>query len=71
MFVHLVAQRSVIEARLRTRSGHFMPPSLLDSQLRALERPRDALVVDASQPVPAIVEQIERALKDPNALILS
>jgi carbohydrate kinase (thermoresistant glucokinase family) len=62
MFVHLAAERSVIEARLLARSGHFMPASLLDSQLRALEEPRDALVVDAAEPLPALVERIVRAL---------
>ena len=61
LFVHLEAERSVIEARLRARSGHFMPASLLDSQLGTLEAPRDALVVDASEPIPALVERIVRA----------
>ncbi len=60
VFVHLATERSVIEIRLRARSGHFMPASLLDSQLRTLEEPRDALVVDAAEPVPALVERIVR-----------
>ena len=58
MFVYLTAQRSVIEARMRARSGHFMPASLLDSQWAALEPPTDALRIDASLPVTTIVEQI-------------
>jgi carbohydrate kinase (thermoresistant glucokinase family) len=65
LFVHLAAERDVVEARLRARSGHFMPASLLDSQLRALEEPREALLMDASEPVPALVERIARALADP------
>lgn len=36
-FVHLAAPREVIAARLARRAGHFMPPSLLDSQLAELE----------------------------------
>jgi gluconokinase len=36
-FVHLDAPRDVLEARLRRREGHFMPASLLASQLATLE----------------------------------
>jgi len=35
--LHLAGPAPVIAERLRGRSGHFMPPALLDSQLRALE----------------------------------
>ncbi len=64
VFVHLAGERSVFEARLRARSGHFMPASLLDSQLETLQEPQDALRIDASEPVPVIVERIARALRD-------
>lgn len=37
-FVHLVGQRSELLTRLENRRGHFMPPSLLDSQLATLEK---------------------------------
>ena len=50
----------MIEARLRARTGHFMPPSLLGSQLAALEEPNDALTIDACGDVAAIVERIAR-----------
>lgn len=36
-FVHLVAPGEVIASRLASRVGHFMPPSLLASQLDQLE----------------------------------
>lgn len=36
-FVHLAADADVIGERLETRSGHFMPPSLLPSQFGTLE----------------------------------
>jgi carbohydrate kinase (thermoresistant glucokinase family) len=36
-FIHLHGSRALIEQRLHTRPGHFMPPALLDSQLRDLE----------------------------------
>lgn len=36
-FAHLSGERAVIEGRMQARTGHYMPPSLLDSQLRDLE----------------------------------
>ncbi|GEL97093.1 gluconokinase [Cellulomonas terrae] len=40
-FVHLVGTRDQLAARMRDRAGHFMPVSLLDTQLATLE-PLDA-----------------------------
>jgi gluconokinase len=36
-FAHLTAPAEVLESRLRARTGHFMPASLLASQLATLE----------------------------------
>ena len=36
-FAHLVASPAVLRQRVEFRRGHFMPSSLLDSQLRTLE----------------------------------
>lgn len=38
-FVHLTGERELLAQRMQERSGHFMPPSLLDSQLATLEAP--------------------------------
>jgi carbohydrate kinase (thermoresistant glucokinase family) len=38
-FVHLHGDREVLAARIAARKDHFMPPSLLDSQLATLETP--------------------------------
>ncbi len=38
-FVFLKGERVLIAGRLAGRHGHFMPPSLLDSQLDTLEEP--------------------------------
>lgn len=59
-FVWLDVPRAQIEARLAERTGHYMPPSLLASQLATLEAPQadEAVVrIDASQPVAAIVAE--------------
>jgi gluconokinase len=37
VFIHLHGDRETIAARMQSRPGHFMPPALLDSQLRDLE----------------------------------
>ncbi len=36
-FAHLHGARELIASRMQARVGHYMPPSLLDSQLRDLE----------------------------------
>jgi len=38
-FVFLRGPRALLDERLASRRGHFMPPSLLDSQLATLEEP--------------------------------
>jgi gluconokinase len=45
-FVYLKGDRATIAERLAGRVGHYMPPTLLDSQLATLEEPSDAIVVD-------------------------
>jgi gluconokinase len=61
-WVYLDAPREVLARRLSQRHGHFMPPSLLDSQLATLEVPEDALRVDVSPPPEAVVRSIREAL---------
>lgn len=39
-FVHLQGSRELLEARMAQRSGHYMPASLLQSQLATLEPPQ-------------------------------
>ncbi len=63
LFVLLDAPRKTLAARMRNREDHFMPVSLLDSQLDALDAPDSAIRVDAEQPVSAIVQQLSAALE--------
>jgi carbohydrate kinase (thermoresistant glucokinase family) len=37
--LYLHADKATIEQHLAKRTGHFMPPTLLDSQLQTLEEP--------------------------------
>ena len=38
-FIFLYGSRELLAARMADRKGHFMPTSLLDSQLKTLEVP--------------------------------
>ena len=57
-FVQLDVPVEVLRERLSRRVGHFMPESLLDSQIATLERSTTALHVDGTDPVDRIVDQI-------------
>ena len=63
LFLHLTGSRAVLLARMAARTGHFMPPSLLDSQLAALEPPgfdEAAIAVDIDQTPQAILAELLR-----------
>ena len=58
IFVHLVGDRALINARMAARVDHFMPPSLLDSQFATLEVPgadEAARPVAIDPPVDAVI----------------
>ncbi len=61
-FVFLEGKEAVLKARLASRRGHFMPQSLLASQLATLETPADdepVITIDIDQPVAAQIDAIE------------
>jgi len=63
--VHLDGPPELIRKRIEQRAGHFIPGTLLDSQLAALERPgpdENGIVVDVSSEPDAIVRAITAAL---------
>lgn len=62
-FVLLTGSKSALRQRLESRENHFMPASLLDSQLATLEEPSYALKVEIEQPPEAIVEEIQSRLE--------
>jgi gluconokinase len=57
-FVHLEGDKALIRDRLDARRGHYMPASLLDSKIAALEPPIDAITVDIAGTPEAIVADI-------------
>ena len=59
-FVFLSGAPETIAGRIRGRRAHFMPPSLLESQLAALEPPEGAIRVPIEI---STEEQAERVLR--------
>jgi carbohydrate kinase (thermoresistant glucokinase family) len=67
--VYLHGDRALLAQRLQQRSGHFMPPSLLDSQLATLEAPTPdeaAIVIDIGHSVEQQVRDILLGLRMPS-----
>ncbi|MFC9918191.1 gluconokinase [Agromyces binzhouensis] len=69
-FVHLDLSEAELARRAGSRVGHFMPPSLLASQLATLERlapGEPGIVVDADGPADHVVDLVTAALEaDPS-----
>ncbi|MGQ7298165.1 gluconokinase [Quadrisphaera sp. KR29] len=64
-FVHLDGPRELLAQRIGGRTGHFMPSSLLDSQLATLEplgSDEDGVVVSVDQPPQECARAAARAL---------
>ena len=61
--VYLKGDATTIAPRLASRSSHFMPASLLQSQFAALEEPRDAIIIDIRQPAEDQARQAATALR--------
>lgn len=60
--VFLNGSRELIAQRMKTRE-HFMPPSLLESQLNTLEPPEDAMLLDVGQPIEVMVREVMTQLR--------
>ncbi|MDI7863480.1 gluconokinase [Rhizobiaceae bacterium n13] len=65
-FVYLEGSRSLLESRMGARKGHFMPTSLLESQLQTLEVPSaepDVVTVSIDDDLDGIVANAVHALE--------
>ncbi|WP_431321465.1 gluconokinase [Rhizobium sp. YTU87027] len=65
-FVYLSGSKELLTKRMGERKGHFMPPSLLESQLATLEVPTDepgVVTVDIDDTVEGIAATALRDLK--------
>jgi gluconokinase len=60
-FVHVTVDRAPLEGRLSRRTGHYMPASLLASQLATLEplaADEPGVTVDGTAPVGQVVDAV-------------
>lgn len=67
VFAFLDVSRDELERRLRQREDHYMPASLLDSQLDTLERPQNdepVVHVDADAGIDTTTQRLIRALHE-------
>jgi len=65
-FIFLTGPRDLIAQRLAARGGHFMPASLLDSQLATLEAPapdENAWVCDITKPPAEIITDLVKSAR--------
>ena len=65
IFVHLTGSKDLIGRRLATRHDHYMPTSLLDSQVDALEPPEpdeNAITINAGRKPASEAAEIVRLL---------
>lgn len=70
VFVHLHGSRMVLDGRMQARPGHFMPASLLDSQLatlQPLESDEAGRVFDIVETPTAIADASADWLREPAA----
>ena len=70
VLVYLRGDKDLIAARMAARKGHFMPPALLDSQFATLEEPgpdERPIVVSIAPPPEAIIDEVNRQLKERTA----
>jgi gluconokinase len=66
LFISLEADEPVLSARMKMRSGHYMPSTLLASQLATYERPDEkegAVVFDAQAPLEDLLAQLDARLR--------
>ena len=65
-FVHLTGDPALLEARLRRRSGHYMPASLLQSQIDILESPdpdENAITLDVAAGPAEVLATVRQQLE--------
>lgn len=66
-FIYLHGPRELLQERINARQGHFMPPSLLTSQLQTLEEPAAdelALKLDIAEAVDVLAEKAKAWLHE-------
>jgi len=61
-FVLLDVDQETIRERLQNRSAHFFPKELMQSQFASLEKPKNAIVIDARKPLDEVIYRVIKAI---------
>lgn len=62
-FIYLKGDKALLASRLKSRNDHFMPETLLTSQLNTLDPPTEAITVLLENTPNEIIAQIIEAIK--------
>jgi gluconokinase len=62
-FIYLDVDPETIRERLSHRTAHFFPKQLMESQFAALEKPKDAISIDARKPLDEVVSAVTKVLE--------
>ncbi len=62
LWVFLTGSYQLIYKRIKNRTGHYMPASLLQSQFESLEIPKDAFTISIDQAPDTIADEIRKKL---------
>ena len=60
--VYLKAPHDVVQDRIQERTAHFFNAALLRSQFEALEEPTSGIIIDATQPLNEVVDDVVESL---------
>lgn len=66
VFVYLAVDGDTAESRIRSRTGHYMPATLVSSQIATLEQPtadEHAITLDGHREVPDLVDAAVESLR--------
>lgn len=67
LYIHLHGDKEIIRLRMESRTDHYMPAGLLDSQYAALDatdHEADIVPINIKQPIPVIVEHATTLVKE-------
>ena len=57
--IYLKGRYDLLLERMSMREGHFMKPEMLKSQFFTLEEPKNAIILDVSMPLDAMLAQVQ------------
>jgi gluconokinase len=65
-FVFLDVDQETIRERMQNRSAHFFPKELMQSQFASLEKPKNAIIIDARNPLDEVIDRVVKSRKPPS-----